>query len=62
MYSCSCQLVLPKHVVSGTMRLTALHVHFIGDVQQPPEEAGARSVLACPLSAHMSVSQCLSII
>ena len=42
-YSCSCQLVLPKHAVSGTMRLTALHVHFIGEVQQPPDECGARS-------------------
>lgn len=42
-YSCSCQLVLPKHAMSGTMRLTALHVHFIGEVQQPPDESGARS-------------------
>ncbi len=42
-YSCSCQLVLPKHAVTGTMRLTALHVHFIGEVQQPPDECGARS-------------------
>ena len=41
-YSCSCQLVLPKHAVSGTMRLTALHVHFIGEVHQPPDEPGAR--------------------
>ena len=48
-YSCSCQLVLPKHAVSGTLRLTALHVHFIGEVQQPPDDSGARSGANLPV-------------
>lgn len=31
LYSTPCQLVTPKHVVSGTLRVTNLHLHFVGD-------------------------------
>lgn len=34
-FSTSCQLVTPKHVVAGTLRLTNLHLQFVGD---PPSE------------------------
>jgi hypothetical protein len=41
LFSTSCQLVTPKHVVPGTLRLTNLYLHFIGD--PPTEEAQAAS-------------------
>jgi hypothetical protein len=37
LFSTPCQLVTPKHVVLGTLRLTNLHLHFVGD---PPVEEG----------------------
>lgn len=42
-FSTSCQLVTPKHVVAGTLRLTNLHLHFVGDPpseEQPPGGLG----------------------
>ncbi len=42
-FSTSCQLVTPKHVVAGTLRLTNLHLHFVGDPpgeEQPPPGGG----------------------
>ena len=51
-YSCPCRLVLPKNVIPGTMRVTSLHVHFIGDVPQPPDDSSARYTCPEPTPPH----------
>lgn len=53
-FSMSCQLVTPKHVVAGTLRLTNLHLHFVGDhASEDTSGAEARPVGAAkPTRTH----------
>ncbi|KAK9837038.1 hypothetical protein WJX84_000368 [Apatococcus fuscideae] len=46
-HSCRCQLVTPKHVVQGMLRITHSQLQFTGDAQQegpgPPQPKAART-------------------
>lgn len=39
-FSMSCQLVTPKHLLAGTLRLTNLHLHFVGDPPTTEDPSG----------------------
>jgi hypothetical protein len=44
-YSAPCQLVTPRGVVPGALRLTAVHLHFVGDPPEGPNEDEAPAQL-----------------
>ena len=66
LYSAPCQLVTPRGVTPGALRLTAAHVHFVGDPpapaepadageQQQPRKAHARTHKRWPLAALLEL-------
>ena len=52
LYSAPCQLVTPRGVVPGALRLTAAHVHFVGDPPPPPEPGAADAAGEQPRKAQ----------
>ena len=52
LYSTACQLVSPKHVCPGTLRITPSQLHFSGElpVEDGPMDKGR--VSHCLLSVH----------